>query len=67
MPRIECVLRRLSPDLLCGLGGFGLGAAALLLLTTVNATHPPVRANGGMDTLIETPLPESQSAAVRPG
>jgi len=35
------MLRVLRPDLLCGLGGFVLGAAALLLTHGVAASAPP--------------------------
>jgi hypothetical protein len=35
------MLRMLRPDLLCGLGGFVLGAAALLLTHGVAASAPP--------------------------
>jgi hypothetical protein len=35
------MLRLFRPDLLCGLGGFALGAAALLLGHGVAASPPP--------------------------
>jgi len=35
------MLRVLRPDLLCGLGGFVLGAAALLLTHGIAASPPP--------------------------
>jgi hypothetical protein len=35
------MLRMFRPDLLFGLGGFALGAAALLLMQGVEASPPP--------------------------
>ena len=37
------MLRILKPDLLCGLGGFAMGAAALLLVHPAPASPPPAR------------------------
>jgi len=42
------VLRRLTSDLLCGLGGFALGAGALLLAHGADA-NPPQPPRGGAD------------------
>jgi hypothetical protein len=39
--RIPVMLRMLRPDLLCGLGGFVLGTAALLLTHEAAASTPP--------------------------
>ena len=46
------MLRIFRPDLLCGLGGFALGAVALLL-THGLAASPPPPAHGHIDLLVE--------------
>jgi hypothetical protein len=46
------MLRIFRPDLLCGLGGFVLGATALLLTHGLAASSPPP-ARGHIDLLME--------------
>jgi hypothetical protein len=55
----------LRPDLLCGLGGFALGAAALLLTHGAIAGAPP--APPAHTDILAASAPETAAERPRPG
>lgn len=59
------MLRVIRPDLLCGLGGFALGAAALLLThgTAASAPPPPPERTDILSLAATTPSPARHADA----